>query len=136
MSSIRPMMFAAAQKIPRAAMISIIDDDESIREATRSLIRSLGYKVETFASAEEYLESARNTSCIITDVHMPGMTGVDLQDRLIADGDCAPIIFMSAYPEEKVRGRVMESGAIGFLNKPLVFECLIECLGKALKGSR
>ena len=79
-------------------MISIIDDDRSVREAVKSLIRSLGYEAVTFASAEEYLgaDRARDLECIITDVRMPGMTGIDLQDRLVADGYRRPIIFMSA----------------------------------------
>ena len=77
-------------------MISIIDDDRSVREAVKSLIRSLGYEAVTFASAEEYLgaDGAHDSECIITDVQMPGMTGMDLQDRLIADGYRKPIIFM------------------------------------------
>src|ERR1700745_1347501 len=82
----------------QVSMISIIDDDRSVREAVESLIRSLGYEAVTFASAEEYLvaEGARESECVITDVQMPGMTGMDLQDRLIADGYRRPIIFMSA----------------------------------------
>ena len=83
-------------------MISIIDDDRSVREAVKSLIRSLGYEAVTFASAEEYLgaDGARDSECIITDVQMPGMTGTDLQDRLIADGFRKPIILMSALSAE------------------------------------
>ena len=79
-------------------MISIIDDDRSVREAVKSLIRSLGYDAVTFASAEEYLgaDGTHGSECIITDVQMPGMTGIALQDRLIADGYRRPIIFMSS----------------------------------------
>jgi FixJ family two-component response regulator len=132
------MIFAAAQRLPKASVVSIIDDDESVREATKAVIRSLGYDAEAFASAEDYLKfnHGQSTSCIITDVQMPGMSGVDLQDRLIANGARAPIIFMSAFPGEKVRARVMRSGAIGFLKKPIDLDCLIECLDKALKESR
>ena len=115
-------------------VISIIDDDESVREATRSLVRSLGYSARVYASAEEYLQSDRDSSCLITDLHMPGMSGADLQDRLIADGHRIPIIFMTAYSEEKVRARVLDAGAFGFLRKPFDDEHLIECLDKALKG--
>jgi FixJ family two-component response regulator len=115
-------------------VISIIDDDESVREATRSLVRSLGYKAAVFASAEEYLQSDRleDSSCLITDLHMPGMSGADLQDRLIADGRQIPMIFVTAYFEEKVRDRVLDAGAYGFLRKPFNDESLIECLDKAL----
>ena len=118
-------------------VISIIDDDKSVREATKSLVRSLGYKAAVFASAEEYLQSEQldNSSCLITDLHMPGMSGVDLQDRLIADGRQIPMIFVTAYYEEKVRDRVLDAGAYGFLRKPFNDESLIECLDKALAPS-
>jgi FixJ family two-component response regulator len=118
-------------------VISIIDDDESVREATKSLVRSLGYKAAVFASAEEYLQSSRldDSSCLITDLHMPGMSGADLQDRLIADGRQIPMIFVTAYYEEKVRDRVIDAGAYGFLRKPFNDESLIECLDKALTAA-
>lgn len=115
-------------------VISIIDDDPSVREATQSLVRSLGYSAQAFSSAEEYLESDRvgDSACVITDLHMPGMSGVDLQDRLIAEGYRIPVIFVTAYFEERVRARVMDAGAFGFLRKPFSDESLIECLDKAL----
>jgi FixJ family two-component response regulator len=118
-------------------VISIIDDDEAVREATKALIRSLGYSAVSFASAEEYLQSDRvqDSSCLITDLNMPGMSGADLQDRLIADGHQTPLIMMTAYPEESVRARVLQAGALGFLRKPFDDEHLIECLKKALNGS-
>jgi len=115
-------------------MISIVEDDASVREATRGLVRSLGYSTATFASAEEYLRSerVRDTACLITDVQMPGMSGIDLQDRLIADGRRTPIIFVTAYPEERIRVRALGAGAVGFLSKPFNDESLIECLDRAL----
>lgn len=118
-------------------MISIVDDDESVREATKGLVRSLGYATVTFSSAEEYLRSdrVRDTSCLITDVQMPGMTGVELQDRLIASGKRTPVIFVTAFPEDNIRARVLEAGAFGYLSKPFNDECLIECLDEALKGN-
>ena len=118
-------------------VISIIDDDPSVREATRSLIRSLGYQAQAFSSAEEYLQSdhLENSSCLITDLHMPGMSGADLQDRLIAEGRRIPMIFMTAYFEERVRDQVMDAGAFGFLRKPFDDESLIACLDKALNGT-
>lgn len=115
-------------------MISIIDDDPSVREATQCLVRSLGYNAQAFSSAEEYLESGRwrDSSCLITDLHMSGMSGTELQDRLIADGHPIPVIFITAYYEEQVRERAMDAGAFGFLRKPFDDESLVACLNEAL----
>ena len=101
-------------------MIAIIDDDESVREATRGLVRSLGFNADAFASSEDFLQSDRinDTSCLITDVQMPGLSGVELQSLLVAQGRRTPIIFITAFPEERIRSRVLEAGAIGFLSKP------------------
>ena len=98
----------------------------------------MGYAAETFASAEEYLRSNRatHTACLISDVQMPGMNGADLQDRLIADGYRTPIIFVTAFPDEAIRVRVMKAGACGFLTKPFSDESLIECLNMALAGDK
>jgi FixJ family two-component response regulator len=122
--------------LSKVPVISIIDDNESVREATKILIQSLGYAAATFASAEEYLRSdhVRDTSCLIADVQMPGMSGVELQDRLIAGGQHIPVIFMTAFPAEKIRTRVLKAGAIGYLSKPFNDESLIKCLDEALKG--
>jgi FixJ family two-component response regulator len=116
-------------------MISIIDDDRSVREAVKSLIRSLGYEAVTFASAEEYLgaERVRDSDCIITDVHTPGMTGIDLRDRLVADGYRRPIIFMSALSAEDAGASELRTAASRFLKKPFSDERLIVCLDQALK---
>jgi FixJ family two-component response regulator len=115
-------------------MISIVDDDKSVRDATRTLIRSLGHSASTFSSAEEFLESGRlcDTSCLIVDVQMPGMSGIELQDHLIARGDCPPVIFVTAFPDGGVQERALGAGAIGFLTKPFSEECLIACLDRAL----
>lgn len=117
-------------------MISIVDDDESVREATRGLMRSMGYSTATFASAEEFLKSERvhETSCLIADVQMPGMSGVELQSQLIANGHRTPVIFVTAFPEEKIRARALQAGAVGFLSKPFNEESLIGCLEKALNS--
>lgn len=116
------------------AMISIVDDDKSIRDAAKTLVRSLGYEAATFASAEEFLESGQleETACLITDVQMPGMSGADLQNHLIANGDCPPVIFVTAFPEDRLRERVLHAGAIGFLSKPFREDSLIACLNKVL----
>jgi len=122
--------------LAKAPMISIVDDDKAIREATRGLVRSLGYSAATFASAEDYLHSDRveDTLCLIADVQMPGMNGMELQERLIADGRGTKVIFMTGFSEEGVRARVLKSGAIGFLKKPFDDACLIKCLDRALGG--
>jgi FixJ family two-component response regulator len=119
-------------------LISIVDDDGFVRESTRGLIRSMGYVAETFASAEEYLRSNRtaDTTCLISDIQMPGMNGADLQDRLIADGHHTPIIFVTAFADEGIRARVLKAGAYGFLTKPFSDESLIECLDRALLGAK
>ena len=121
--------------MPSSVRITIIDDDEFVREAVERLIRSLGYDAETFASAEDYLSQSHvaNTQCLITDVHMSGLTGVELQTHLIAAGYRIPIIFMSGYSEDAVRATAIRNGAVGFLNKPIRVADLIECLNKALK---
>jgi FixJ family two-component response regulator len=128
-----PSRKANLQKVP---VISIVDDDESVREATKGLMRSLGYSTATFASAEEFLKSERvhETSCVIADVQMPGMSGVELQSRLIANGHRTPVIFVTAFPEEKIRARALQAGAFGFLSKPFNEESLIGCLEKALNS--
>jgi FixJ family two-component response regulator len=118
-------------------LIAIDDDEEPVRNATKSLVRSLGYHASTFAAADDFLKSEQvhDTSCLITDVQMPGLSGLDLQDRLIARGHCIPIIFMTGYPNDSVRARAMKAGAVYFLNKPFDEDRFIGCIEKALKGS-
>ena len=119
------------------AMIAIVDDDEAVRDATKTLVRSLGYHASTFGSADEFLKSEQvhDTSCLITDLHMPGLSGLDLQDRLIARGHRIPIIFITGYPDENVRARAMKAGAVAFLSKPVNPDHLLAYLGKALKAA-
>ena len=118
-------------------MIAIVDDDAVVREAMKSLVRSMGYNVFTFDSAKQFLESEQvhNSSCLITDLHMPGLSGLDLQERLIAQGHRFPIIFLTAYPDEDVRMRAMKAGAVGLLSKPCNGDHLLGCLEKALSVS-
>lgn len=125
-----------AQKLQQVMMIAIVDDDESVREATKSLVRSLGYQAATFGSAEEFLESPKmtDTECLITDVKMTGLSGVELYDRLIADGYNMPTIFISAFPDQRVQQHVLGNGAIGYLHKPFPEDRLIECIETALEG--
>ena len=101
-------------------IISIVDDDDSIRVAAGDLVTSLGFVALTFASAEAFLQSgdATRTSCLITDIQLPGMSGLDLQDRLRAEGYRLPIIFITAFPEPKLKRRAEAAGAVAFLVKP------------------
>ena len=105
-----------------------------MREATNALVRSLGYAAATFSSAEEFLSSdrVRATSCVIADVQMPGLSGIDLQHRLLGEGVQVPIIFVTAFPDERTRQRALDAGAIDFLSKPWSDEQLISCLDTAL----
>jgi FixJ family two-component response regulator len=120
----------------RAPLISIVDDDESMRESTKGLVRSFGYQAAAFASAEEFMRSAcvGDTSCLIADVQMPGLSGIDLQSWLIARGIRMPTIFVTAFPEEGTRVRAMTAGAVGYLDKPFSEESLLKCLDTALGG--
>src|SRR5262249_35427807 len=121
-------------RVPHTPVIAIVDDDESFRQATLSFIRSLGYSAAAFPSANAFLSSnaVENTDCLITDVQMPGMSGVELQSYLIAQGHRVPVIFVTAFPEMEARGRALHAGAIGFLGKPFGDQNLISCLDKAL----
>jgi FixJ family two-component response regulator len=117
-------------------LISIVDDDEFVRDATSNLVQSLGYSACVFASAEEFLQSPRlaDTACLIADVQMPGMSGIDLQSRLNGQGHRIATIFITAFPDERVRARALGGGAICFLSKPFDGQALVDCIEKALKG--
>jgi FixJ family two-component response regulator len=119
-------------------VISIVDDDASVRTATQNLVRSLGYTVHIFPSAEAFLQSEqlKDTSCVIADVQMPAMSGVELQSHLRAQGYRVPFIFISAFPEQNVRERALKGGAICFLTKPFDGSVLIEHLHTALEQHR
>lgn len=115
-------------------VISVIDDDASIRIAADSLLRARGYAVGTFASAAEFLRSRHmdETSCVITDVRMPHMSGVELQTVLRNQGRTTPFIFITAFPEESARLRALQDGAVCFLSKPFDAPTLIRCVEAAL----
>ena len=119
-------------------VIAIIDDDESVRIALESLVRSLGYSARVFAAAAEFLRSGRidDTACLIVDVQMPGMSGLELQDLLLARNVRLPTVFITAYPEERVRRRAVAGGALGFLSKPFDAQDLILCIDSALRQNR
>ena len=114
----------------RHMLIAIVDDDESVREATKSLIRSFGFAAEAFGSAEEFFNSdcRERTRCLITDVQMPGYSGLDLYRRLVAAGKTIPTILITAYPDENMRARALKAGVISYLIKPLDEQQLIACI--------
>lgn len=115
-------------------LISIVDDDHWACDGMNSIVVSLGYSGVSFQSAEEYLASElkQRTRCLILDVHLGGMSGPELQIRLLADGDCTPIIFVTGKVEEHVRDRVMGAGALGYLSKPCDENILLKCLERAI----
>lgn len=117
-------------------LIAIVDDDASFREATARFIRSLGYAVKAYASADEFLRSdcIHEAACLITDVQMPGMNGFELQAALLATGSRVPIIFVAADPGSKGRAQALAAGALAFLTKPFREEKLISSLEQALSG--
>jgi FixJ family two-component response regulator len=114
-------------------LISIVDDNQCFREALEALMISMGYEVAAFDCAEDYLVSdcVAQTSCLISDWQMPGMSGTDLQDRLIAGGYHIPVIFVTAACTERERMRMFNAGALGVLPKPFDIGALIDCLNKA-----
>jgi FixJ family two-component response regulator len=117
-------------------LISIVDDEQCAREGLEALILSLGYTVATFASALEYLQSERvsDTACLITDLQMPDMSGIDLQTRLIADGHYTPVVFITGVYDEEFRLRALNAGAFDILSKPVDERKLIECLERVVKN--
>jgi len=119
------------------SLIAIVDDDESIRASTTSLMRSFGFAARGFASAEEFLQSPEldDTSCVISDVHMPGIGGLELQSRLASTHRRTPVIFITAFPDPRIQERALAGGAICFLTKPFDGETLIQCVDRGLNQS-
>jgi len=111
-------------------MISIVDDDRSVRRALRRLIGSAGYLVETFASAPEFLRSvpSARTACLVLDIYLEGMNGFELQEQLVADQVVIPIIFMTAHDDAATRERIRRSGAAGYLGKPFDGQALLDAI--------
>ena len=120
----------------KVKVVSVVDDDESFRAALQRLLRSAGYSVRSFASAEDFLKSGQQheTGCLIADIRMPGMSGLDLQAKLSADHCPIPTIFISAHGDEKMRLQAMRGGAVKFLAKPFDDAVLLESVQAALKN--
>jgi FixJ family two-component response regulator len=117
-------------------VISIIDDDSSVRTAADNLLSSHGYAVRTFSSAEDFLQSASlgNSSCVVADVQMPGMSGLDLLAAVRGRGNQTPFIFITAFPDPNIRERALKIGAAAFLEKPFGSSALIDCIEAILKS--
>lgn len=115
-------------------LVSVVEDDRFFRDSMRRLMRSLGYNVEAFPSAADFLASPRlaETACLIADVHMPAMSGIDLHRHLIDTGRAIPTILMTAYPNDFDRDRALSNGVICYLRKPVDEQNLMQCLGTAL----
>ena len=115
-------------------LVSVVEDDRFFRESMKRLMRSLGYSVEAFPTAADFLASRRlvETACLIADVHMPAMTGLELHRRLIEAGHAIPTILVTAYPDEEVRARALKDGVICYLRKPVDQEHLMRCVRAAL----
>ena len=116
-------------------LISIVEDDEPFRESMIKLVKLLGYTVEAFPSAADFLASRLlpETACLVTDVHMPGMTGVELHKHLVDEGYAIPTILVTAYPDEVVRHRAVKDGVVCYLRKPVDDDHLERCLRSALQ---
>ena len=115
-------------------LVAVVDDDESIRESLPDLLREFGFSARAFSSAEAYLESdaVRQSKCVVLDIAMPGMNGLDLQRELARRGLAIPIIFITGHKDEELRARALARGAAGFLHKPFSDMALLEALRKAV----
>ena len=124
--------------MPQHPLISIVEDDQPFRESMRKLITLLGYTVEAFSSAADFLASPLlpETACLVADVQMPGMTGVELHKNLIDAGYAIPTILVTAYPNEAVRNRALKYGVVCYLSKPVDDEHLERCLRSALESAK
>lgn len=121
-------------------LIAIVDDDESVCRAIKRLVRSLGMEADTFASGKEFIDLCEampsfDADCVVLDVQMPGINGLEVQERLALSGNPIPVIFITAHDEAGVRERALAAGAVAFLRKPFNDELLIKTLREALKRS-
>jgi FixJ family two-component response regulator len=122
----------------KKALIAIVDDDESVRVSTATLMRSFGFAARGFASAEEFLQSPElgQTSCLISDIQMEGISGLELQSRLAVENRRTPIIFITAFPDPRIEKQALASGALCFLTKPFDGQTLIQWVDRAVNGGK
>jgi FixJ family two-component response regulator len=121
--------------MPDVPLMAIVDDDDALRNSLDNLLRSVGFRVQGFASAEAFLQAqhAPETACLILDVRLPGMNGLELQRQLVAAHWGIPIIFVTAYADDDMRSRALAAGAVAFLSKPCREEDLLQAIEAALK---
>jgi FixJ family two-component response regulator len=124
--------------LTKIGIIAIVDDDEPLREALGSVLKAAGFSIDTFASAEEFLNSPNREeiACLILDVRLPGMSGIELQRRLFEAGDATPIIFVTAHGDASLRDVLIKAGAAGFLNKPVRSDSLLREIYAALDKTK
>lgn len=124
-----------SETLHRTGIVAIVDDDEALREALASLLKASRFAIDSFSTAEAFLEFPRRieTRCLILDVRLPGMSGIELQKRLIDEGDRFPIVFISAHGDDSVRDLVIKAGAAAFLTKPVRSKTLLNEIDAALK---
>ena len=118
-------------------LVAVVDDDESVREATQSLLLSAGFRAAVFASAEDFLQAPQrqDTACLIVDVRMPGMSGLDLQQQLARSRSAIALIFITSHEDDEARARALRAGAVDFLYKPFSDEALLRAIRSALRGA-
>jgi len=127
-----------SRRTKQAPLVSVVDDDESVREAMQNVLRSAGLRAETYASAEDFLDTGRpkNSDCVVLDIRLPGMTGLQLQQRLNDDGLAIPTIFVTGYADESARRQALEAGASVFLLKPFDPDGLLRCVKSVLNQTK
>ena len=123
--------------MPRVPLISIVDDDDALRNSLDNLMRSVGFRAQGFPSAEAFLSSnqVHDTACLILDVRLPGMNGLELQRKIVAENWRLPIIFITSHADDDARARALEAGAVAFLYKPCREEDLLNAIDAALRQS-
>ena len=128
----------AAGKMAERPLVAIVDDDQSIRNATRDLLRAAGFSTATFEDAESFLGSATRAAaaCLVADMRMPGMSGLELYQALVASGDVIPTVIITAHPEELTQSRAREAGITCYISKPFAPDDLLECVREALAKSQ
>lgn len=126
------------QVLRETTIVSIVDDDESVRDSVSALVRSLGYTPYAYPSAEDFLSSAavESADCLVADIQMPGMNGIELQQALVRKGSKLPIIFITAFPEDHIKQKVLAAGAVCLLRKPCDGDVLVSCIESALTSRK
>ena len=125
------------EAMPKTSLVSVVEDDRYFRDSMRRLMRSLGYNVEAFSSAANFLAPPRliETTCLVADVHMPAMSGIELYTHLTGAGYTIPTILVTAYPDDGERARALNDGVVCYLRKPVDEQYLIRCLRTALDSA-